>query len=179
MSISDTADVASRLLANEADVGMIGSTVRRPGLRLERLMGDEVVLAVPPDHPFARRKRVAVGELRGQPLVLREEGSGTRRSVEAALATTGIALPKDSVALVLGSTQAVLQAVAQGLGLGFVSSKASAQAQADRHVACVGLEGVDLRRNLYLAYLPQRMGDPLVARFLNFARGRFGEGDDG
>ncbi len=178
MSISDTADVASRLLADKADVGMIGSTIRRPGLRLERLMGDEVVLAVPPDHPFARRERVAVGELGGQPLILREEGSGTRRSVEAALSATGIALPKDSVALVLGSTQSVLQAVAQGLGLGFVSSKAAAQAQEGKHLACVGLEGVDLCRDLYLAYLPQRTGDPLVARFLDFARERFGEGDD-
>ena len=43
LSISDTAEVASKLLADEADVGMVGSTIRRPGLRLERLMGDEVV----------------------------------------------------------------------------------------------------------------------------------------
>ncbi len=177
MTISDTADVATRLLANEADVGVIGSTIRRPGLRLERLMGDEVVLAVPPDHSFARREWVEVEELRGKPLVLREEGSGTRRSVEAAFAAAGIALPTDSVALVLGSTQAILQAVGQGLGLGFVSARAAAQAEADGHIACVGLEGVDLRRDLYLAYLPQRAGDPLVARFLAFARERFGEAD--
>jgi DNA-binding transcriptional LysR family regulator len=179
MTISDTADVASRLLDDEADVGVIGSTLRRPGLRLERLMGDEVVLAVPPDHVFAWRERVAVGELRGKPLVLREEGSGTRRSVEAALAAAGVTLPTDSVVLVLGSTQAILQAVGQGLGLGFVSARAAAQAQADGHVACVGLEGVDLRRDLYLAYLPQRAGDPLVARFLDFARWQFGGGEDG
>jgi DNA-binding transcriptional LysR family regulator len=176
MTISDTAEVASRLLDDEADVGVIGSTLRRPGLRLERLMGDEIVLAVPPDHDFAGRDRVAVVELSGKPLVLREEGSGTRRSVEAALAAAGVKLPKDSVALVLGSTQAILQAVGQGLGLGFVSARAAAQAQTDGHVACVGLEGVDLRRDLSLAYLPQRMGDPLVARFLDFARGRFGDG---
>ena len=48
MTISDTADVATRLLADQADVGVIGSAIREPGLRLERLVGDEVVLAVPP-----------------------------------------------------------------------------------------------------------------------------------
>jgi DNA-binding transcriptional LysR family regulator len=173
MTISDTDDVAGRLLADEADVGVIGSAIRQPGLRLERLVSDEVVLAVPSDHPFAGRERVAVEELRGQPLILREEGSGTRRSVEAALAQAGASLPRDSVVLILGSTQAILQAVAQGLGMGFVSARASWQAQADGHLACVGLDDVDLRRGLYLAYLPQRAGDPLVARFLDFARSRF------
>jgi DNA-binding transcriptional LysR family regulator len=137
MIISDTADVANRLLADEVDIGVIGSTVQQSGLRLERLMGDEVILAVP------------------------------------------LELPKDRVALVLGSTQAILQAVAQGLGLGFVSVRAADQAKVDGHVACVGLEGVDLRRDLYLAYLPHRAGDPLVARFLDFARRRFGSGIEG
>ena len=173
MTISDTADVATRLLAREADVGVIGATIKRPGLHLERLVGDQVVLAVPAGHPFAGQKRVAVEDLRDQPLILREEGSGTRRSVEEALAAAGADLPQGSVVLLLGSTQAILQAVAQGLGLGFVSARASAQAQADGHLACVRLEGVDLRRDLYLAYLPQQSGDPLVARFLDFARAQF------
>ncbi len=175
MTVSDTADVATRLLADKGDVGVIGSTVRQPGLRLERLVGDEIVLAVPPSHAFAERERVSVDELRVQPLILREEGSGTQRSVEAALRAAGLSLPRDRVVLVLGSTQAILQAVAQGLGLGFVSARAAAPAQADGHLACVRLAGVDLRRDLYLAYLPQRAGDPLVARFLDFARARFAQ----
>jgi DNA-binding transcriptional LysR family regulator len=175
MTVSDTAEVATRLLDDEVDVGVIGSVVRRPGLRLERLVGDQIVLAVPPDHPFAARESVAVEELRGQPLIRREEGSGTRRSVEAALAAAGVSLPRDQAALILGSTQAILQAVEQGLGLGFVSARATEQARADHHLACVTLAGVDLSRDLYLAYLPQRTGDPLVARFLDFARARFAE----
>lgn len=175
MTVSDTADVASRLLADEVDVGVIGSSVKRPGLRLERLVGDEVVLVVPAGHPFARRDQVSVEELSGQPLILREEGSGTRRSVEAALAAAGYSLPRDGVVLTLGSTQAILQAAAQGLGLGFASARAASQVRTSGRLACVRLAGVDLRRDLYLAYLPQRIGDPLVAHFLEFARSQFAE----
>jgi len=170
LTISDTADVAAKVLGHEADVGVIGSPLQRPGLRLERLAADEVVLAVPPGHAFAARQEVAVEELRGQPLILREEGSGTRRSVEAALAAAGVSLPQDNVVLTLGSTQAILQAVEQGIGVGFVSARAAAQAQAHGRLACVRLAGVNLSRSLYLAYLPQRAGDPLVAHFLEFAR---------
>lgn len=173
MTVSDTEDVATKLLSDEADVGVVGSTITRLGLRLERLVGDEVVLAVPPGHAFAQRDSVTVEELRGSPLIQREEGSGTRRSVETALAAAGYCLPWDKVALNLGSTQAILQAVTQGLGLGFVSARAAAQGQADGHLACVRIAGVDLLRDLYLAYLPQRAGDPLVTRFLDFARLQF------
>lgn len=175
MTISDTADVAKKLLADDADVGFIGSAVKQSGLRLERLVGDEVILAVPPDHAFAERDQVDVEELQGQPLILREEGSGTRRSVEEALAGAGRSLPRGGVVMSLGSTQAVLMAVGQSLGLGFVSARAAAQALASGDLACVRLSGVDLRRDLYLAYLPRRAGDPLVARFLELVRAQFAE----
>lgn len=175
MTVSDTADVATRLLADEADVGVIGSTINRPGLRLERLVGDQIVLAVPPDHPFAVMGEVTVSDLRDEPLILREEGSGTRRSVEIALDAEGASVPQQSIILTLGSTQAILRAVEQGLGMGFVSERALAQAEADGHLACVHLAGVDLRRDLYLAYRPHRLSDPLVVRFLEFARAQFAQ----
>jgi DNA-binding transcriptional LysR family regulator len=170
MTVSDTSNVATRLLDDEADVGVIGSTIKRPGLRLERLVGDEIVLAVPPDHPFAQREAVTVEELHDQSLILREPGSGTRRSVEAALESIGTSLPQENVALILGSTQAILQAVGQGLGLGFVSERAAIQSRLGGHLAYVRLAGVNLARDLYLAYLPRRAGDPLLVHFLEFAR---------
>lgn len=175
MTISDTTGVVERLFANEADIGIVGSDLQRPGLRLERLLDDDVVLAVPPSHPFAGRDLVEVRELWDQPLVLREEGSGTRRSVELALADAGESLSLRDRALTLGSTQAVLQAVSAGLGIGFVSARAAAQAVEAGRLETVGLKGIDLGRALYLAYLPQRAGDPLVAHFLAFARARAGE----
>lgn len=175
MSISDTADVATKLLEEEADVGMIGSRPRRPGLRLERLVGDEVILVVPPGHVLAEKASVSIEDLRKQRLILREQGSGTRRSVEEALAASGTTLSQEDAALILGSTQAVLQAVEQGLGIGFISERAAGAALADGRVVRVSLEGIDLGRNLYLAYLPERVGDPLVGRFLKFARERFAD----
>jgi DNA-binding transcriptional LysR family regulator len=176
MTVSDTAGVATGLLDRKADVGVFGSAAGQESLHLERLVGDRIVLIVHPEHDFASREQVSVEELHGEPLVLREEGSGTRRSVEAALAAAGLGLPHNKIALTLGSTQSVVQAVAEGLGLGFVSFRAASQAQASGRVACLGLEGVDLRRDLFLAYLPERAGDTLVAHFVEFARAQFQEG---
>jgi len=170
VTISDSSDVTTKLLGDSADVGLIGSVPTRSGLRLEQLVGDEIVLAVPSDHPFAGKAAVTLEELDGHPLILREEGSGTRRSVAQALAAAGLGLPTGTQAFTLGSTQAVLQAVAQGLGVGFVSARAAARLESDGHLSCVRLSGMDLTRSLYLAVLPERVGDPLIARFIAFAK---------
>ncbi len=170
MSISDSSEVAVKLRANEADVGVIGSQIGQPGIRLEHLVSDEIILAVPPQHILAGQKTVTLDELRHHPIILREQGSGTRRTVEEALKSVGKRLPAVHAALILGSSQAVVQAVAQGLGVGFVSARACLRAQPDGHVTCVRLEGVDLYRSLYLAYKPQRVGEPVIGRFLDFAR---------
>ncbi|MBN1658711.1 MAG: LysR family transcriptional regulator [Anaerolineae bacterium] len=175
MTVADSSEVVDRLLADEVDVGVIGTIVQRPGLRLERLVGDEIVLVVPPDHAFAGRQVVTVEELVGQQMVQREAGSGTRRSVESALAAAGYNNVGWTEMLVLGSSQAVLQAVQQGLGIGFVSARAAADAVAAGRVAYTGIAGVDLHRALYLVYLPHRIGDPLLARFLEFVRAQYGE----
>ena len=176
VTISDTAEVVEKLLADVADVGLIGSVPTRPGLRLEQLVADEIVLVVPPDHPFAGRKAVSVEELHGQSLILREEGSGTRLSVARALEAAHLSLPPESGSFTLGSTQAILQAVAQGLGMGFVSARASAPMEADGRLACVRLSDVNLARSLFLAVLPGRMGDPLIARFMDFAQAHVAAG---
>ncbi len=173
-TVADTDEVARQLLAAEADIGFVGALPKGAGaLRLERLVTDEIVLALPPGHPLAQRASVTPDDLAGQTLIVREEGSGTRRSVEKALASAGYSLRREDVALVLGSTQAVLQAVSQGLGIGFVSSIAAADAQAAGHLVCARVAGLNLQRELYLAYLPERTADPAVAHFLAFARAHF------
>jgi DNA-binding transcriptional LysR family regulator len=170
LTIADTSDVVAKLVSGETDVGFVGAAVDHPRLSLEPFDVDEVVVAVPADHPFAGRTTVSVAELAEQPLILRESGSGTRLSVEAALARQGLSLPAKATALVLGSTAAVIQAVEQGLGIGFVSSRSVVQRVAAGRLARLGVEGVNLRRPLYLACLDPVAGSRPVQAFLAFVR---------
>ncbi len=170
LTIAGTSDVAAKLVSGEADVGFLGAAVHHPGLCLEPFGSDEVVVAVPQDHPLAGQTAVSLTELAKQSLILRESGSGTRLSVEAALARQGQSLPPEATALVLGSTAAVIQAVEQGLGVGFVSSRAAAHSTAAGRLACLRLEGVDLRRSLYLARPSRPPGSRAIQAFLDFAR---------
>ena len=68
-----------------AEVGVVGA---RPTLRTlvsRELMPDELVVVLPPDHPWAGRKSITLADLRREPLIVREQGSGSREALEHAL----------------------------------------------------------------------------------------------
>jgi DNA-binding transcriptional LysR family regulator len=81
--------------------------------------------------------------------VLREEGSGTRRTMLAALAAMGLALADLNVVVELGSTNAVVNAVASGAGISLVSTWALDCVLQTRRVSAVRLPGEDFTRNFH------------------------------
>ena len=170
VTIADTSDVVEKVLARECDLGFIGAPIERPRLILIPLIKDEIVLAVYPDHSFARREAIRLEELQGQRLILREEGSGTRRSLEQLLAERGEKLPENNVVLVLGSTHAIIEAIQARLGIGFVSAFAVSRLQAGGQLYTVPIAGLSLTRDLFVAYEEGQLSTRLRQEFLTFAR---------
>ncbi|MCW5750781.1 MAG: LysR family transcriptional regulator [Alphaproteobacteria bacterium] len=117
VTLGNTAYVRQQLLERRVDVGILPVTEEDETFVRVPLWRHTPVLIVPLRHPWARRKSVRIADLDGQPMLMREEGSNTQRALEAALRRAG-ARPR--VVLELGSREAVLGAVAAGLGFGVV-----------------------------------------------------------
>ncbi len=79
------------------------------------------MLIVPPYHPWAKRKDVSISELVKEPFIFREAGSGTRQMIEKFLARHGITPHDMKISTVLGSTEAIKDAVENGLGVSIIS----------------------------------------------------------
>lgn len=77
-----------------------------------------VVAFVNSDHPWARRSAIRMRDLDGQRVILREPGSNTRQSLEAAANQAGVQI---DASLEIGSREAIWWAVLKGLGIGVVS----------------------------------------------------------
>jgi DNA-binding transcriptional LysR family regulator len=112
-------------------------------------------VVVRPDHPWAaRRKPVSAAELAATPLVSREEGSGTRYALAAALAAAlnrppgGSNVPVPPVALALSTTAAVRAAVLAGAGPAVLSELAVGEDLASHRLVRVAVAGLDLHRAL-------------------------------
>jgi molybdate transport repressor ModE-like protein len=139
----NSAAVAERLLADEADLGFVEGLSVPMGLEEAVVAHDRLIVVTAPGHPWARRRRpLTAAELASTPLILREEGSGTRQVLDAALG--GLARPL----LELSSTTAVKASAVSGAGPAVLSELAVGEELAARRLVSVPVEGVRLDRAL-------------------------------
>jgi DNA-binding transcriptional LysR family regulator len=113
--------VIELLNAGNINLGLVEGDVKRQKIVVEKLLSDELLLIVPVHHQWAKRKEVSIAELIEEPFILREAGSGTRQTIEKFLARHGLTPQGMKVSMVLGSTEAIKDAVENGLGVSIIS----------------------------------------------------------
>jgi DNA-binding transcriptional LysR family regulator len=144
---SDT--VTRQVREGQADLGFVEGPAGPKGLRSRVIGHDELVVIVRPDHPWARRRQpLEPAELAAASIVSREEGSGTRGVLTAALSAALGARVTVPVALALSTTAAVRSAVLAGAGPAVLSELTVAEDISARRLARVPVAGVNLRRSL-------------------------------
>ncbi|GAA0378196.1 LysR family transcriptional regulator [Streptomyces blastmyceticus] len=164
----NSAAVADRLRAGEADLGFVEGLDVPAGLDGAVIGHDRLAVVVAPGHAWARRRApLSPAELAAAPLILRERGSGTRQVLDAALAGHGgLAAPL----LELSSTTAVKAAVVSGAGPSVLSELAVGEELAARRLVEIPV-AVRLRRDLRAVWpMGQRPTGP-ARELLSLTRG--------
>jgi DNA-binding transcriptional LysR family regulator len=163
LTSGNTHEIVERLLGRELDVALGEGPVHANGILARAWRSDELVLITPPSHRFARaRDPVHPGLLQDEILAVREPGSGTGEVVAAALREAGI-VPRRFIEI--GSTEAIKQLVAAGLGVAFVSATAAADQIALGRLCRVKLAGLTVQRMLTRLSLVGRQPSAAAAKF--------------
>lgn len=170
LNVHDTGEVISLLLAHEINLGFCGATAKAVPIIFEEFATDEIVIALRTDHELAQKSHLTLKDLKKYPIIMREEGSGTRKTFLEALKKRGIEESDLNIALELGSTQAVLSAALSGLGLAPVSIFALKDHLANGLLTYKKIEKVNLKRPLYIAYNEKAPFSKAQETFLNFIR---------
>ena len=152
------------------EVGMVGARFEEGRVRYERYTQDELVLAVPPAHPWAESGAVRLRDLIGQPIIMRERGSGTRKAMEKALAERAVDRQRLRVVLEIGSNEAVRQAVKAGAGIAVISRRAVQDDIRCGLLAAVRFQGSRMVRDFFLVTHRTRSRSPLGNAFATFVR---------
>lgn len=170
LRVTNSAAVIAAILGRSADIGFVeGTPTPLPGLRTRRIGGDQLVLVVSRDHPWAQRcSLVSPAQLAATPLVLREAGSGTRQVLEDQLARQGL---RTMTQLELGSTAAIFAAARRGEAPAVVSSLAVGEELASQHLMSVQVPELDLRRTFRAVWSLGRRLSPVERRLLAIAEG--------
>ena len=171
LNVSDTHSVVERVAARELELGIVGAARRHRGVRFEPFFSDQVILACPPGHPFADRT-VTLDELRGESLILMQEGAGVRQIVEDGLRRQGVRLRELDVRLELGLQESVRRAVEAGYGVTFISRTAVEPDLAAGTLAEARVQGLEATREISLASATGRARSRVAQAFVTFARER-------
>ena len=169
----NTEKIVEAVAEERVELGIIEGPAMRRDVKTRRMIQDEIVLIVSPNHAWAANGAGAIApeQLMKVPLLLRERGSGSRRVVERALKKAGLPLRSLKVAMELDSTEAIISGVEAELGVGFVSRCAVGKVLQLGAVKVVSVKGLEILREFSFVWLAGVELTGAAAAFQRFATG--------
>lgn len=169
MIVGSSGEILSILSSGRLDLAVVG--YQPPGHDFESsiLFEDELVAVFSPRHRLAGGKAISVQDLLHQPLLQRTSGSATRRTFEKALTEQGHDSGKLRIVMELGSTRAILEAAAQGLGVAVLSKLAADNYIKGGRLLWREVAGLRLKRCFWLVQA-KRPHSPIHKAFVQYLR---------
>ena len=166
--MSNTGGIVQMVVENRIDLGLVEGPVHNRSLAVRRYDLDNLVVALPPEHALAGEPRIPFKALRGVPLILREEGSGTREVFLDHAQAAGFAIDDFSVVMELGSPEAIKGAVEAGLGITVISI---ATLRKELELGALRAVALDppIERPFSFVHQKQKFRVPAVEELLRFA----------
>lgn len=165
--------VYERLLNETIPIGVASKRLEHRELECVPLFEDRVILIVPPKHPWAEYGRALPSDLMDQPMITREETSGTCEVVMEGLKSFDTTMDMLNVTMELGNAEAIEMAVEHGVGIAFVSEMVAARGLALGRVRRVEIEGLDLHRTVYMVRNINRPFTRAQSMFWDFAHSQY------
>lgn len=166
VQVCRASQVEQLVLDNRIDLGLIETQPEHEELVAVPFSRDELQAIVPPDSPLAGRGKVTIQELAQFPFLMREPGSAGRKALDGYLALHRLSVQPawESV-----STQALIKAVVEGLGVAVLPKLLIQQDVASGNVVPLTLKE-PLRRTLNIVYHKRKYLSESMQRFIALCR---------
>lgn len=112
--VNNSGVIEQHVLDNTIDLGLIETQPEHPELQAIPFMKDHLCAILPADHPLSGQKWITLSQLAQYPFLMREKGSAGREILDASFALLHLSIHPIWES---SSTQAIVSAVAQGLGV--------------------------------------------------------------
>ena len=168
LRVADTHEVIEEVLTRRLEVGVVGAPSGRDDLIVRPLARDEIVFVCAPGHPWAGRKNVTLDELRGEPLVVQQDGAGIRTVFKEHLRKLGLKESDFTIAYEMGLNESAKHAVMAGAGLTYLSKFAIATETANGTLAVVRVRDLRIERDFTYVHLRRRVLGRAAGAFLAY-----------
>jgi DNA-binding transcriptional LysR family regulator len=157
-------DMILSLVDLKNEVAVIAKAIDHPEVTFKPLSKEEMVVILAPDHPLAKKKTVTFADLAQQPLIMKENGSGTRKVVDDMFATQGC---KPWILMETSSAEFIKEVVQRGEGISFLVKAAVAAELKEGSLVQAAFRAPTLHLDVSLAYLKNLVLSPPAKAFVN------------
>ena len=149
---TDSSEVVTQVVDHMVDVGFTGTVLEKKHCKYIPFYKDELAV-IAPDTPEYRilkeQNRDDIDWIKRKPLILREEGSGTRKEAEKQLKNAGISMEDLDIVASIANQETIKKSVKQGMGITVLSRLA---AEDEDGLLIVPIPGADEGRDINLVY---------------------------
>ena len=117
LKVGSSQEIADGLMAFKFDLGIIGRLSGLSKLKVVTYNREEFCLVTSPQHRFVKKKKVSLRDLKKEPIIIREKGSGSRHAILSMLNSYGV---KPSVLVEAGSVEFIKEYIIKGHGISFL-----------------------------------------------------------
>lgn len=167
INISDSQNVINKLVLGDILIGMVGTKINNSFIDYTPFVEDELVIA---SSDFFDKSFIEANELLKYPFIAREEGSGTRKETEKWLKNFGIEPENLNIVCTLSNTDAVKEAIKNGVGISIISIHAIKDEIECGKIKAIKIKGNEMKRTFYIVKHKKRTLPFIYQLFYKFLK---------
>lgn len=161
----NTSNIEQLILCDKLDVGVVEGDIVSSDILCEPFEKDQLVLICAKTHPFCERCSINPYELEQENFILREYGSGTRKTFEEVMKIHHL---RWKSSWTCSNAESIKMAVAEGLGVSIISERAIKQEIESGSLCCIPIEGITFARQFQLIYHKNKYVTHAMETFMSF-----------
>lgn len=165
--IDNSEEIEKRIIANTIDIALIEGLVHNEQILFEKFKEDQLVLICGKNHPLHKINEIEIKELTKFDFILREKGSGSRELFDSLMNINEIKVDPIWESI---STQAIIRAVIDGIGLTVLPLLMAEQYIAKGEVHEIKIANTSLHRDYYIIYHKNKYLTKLAKEFISICQ---------
>ena len=151
---TDSAKVVEEVLNHSVDIGFTGTVLEKKDCKYIPFYQDELVVIAPNTEKFKKLQQEAtdIRWILQESVIMREEGSGTRKEAEKQLRKIGIDIGKLNIVASMENQEAIKKSVENGMGVSIISKLAAEEEMKKGRIIGFSLMEEDGKRDINVVY---------------------------
>lgn len=165
LKVTNRNEVLQHLVQNEYDLAILTQVPENESIVAIPFLENQLVMCAAPQHHMVGKKNIAIRDLKNEPFLYRELGSGTRMVMEDYFKKHDI---KTKPTMELGTNEAVKQAIMAGIGLSIISKLSLGNELYLNKIAILDIRNFPISTHWHIIYKTEKKISPVTQNFVSF-----------